>query len=302
MSDIAPRSRVSADVPRRAGVGLKPIHYRTVIETRPDIAFFEVHAENYMGAGGPPHRFLETIRSEYPISVHGVGLSLGSTEGLDREHLERLKRLVERYEPGLVSEHLAWSTHHGEFLSDLLPLPYTPATLACVCEHVEEMQSTLGRQILLENPSTYVRFADSSLAESQFLAAVVQRTGCGLLLDVTNVIVTTTNHGGSAQAYVDALPLGSVEEIHLAGFSVEQDVGGQPLLIDDHGSAVGDDAWSLFRYVLQRCGALATLVEWDNNVPEWPVLLAQARRAETVLHDCSIQAAPGGASRAARMG
>ena len=279
------RSRTCASVPPRAGVGLKPAHYQTVIETRPDIGFFEVHAENYMGAGGPPHRFLEAIRADYPLSVHGVGLSIGSSEALDRDHLERLRQLIARYEPGLVSEHLAWSAYNGLGLSDLLPLPYARNTLACVCAHVDEVQATLGRPILLENPATYVRFADSTLAETEFLAEVAARTGCGLLLDVNNVMVSTTNQGTSPDAYIDAFPMADVEEIHLAGFSEGCDHGDVRLLIDDHGSAVHADVWSLYQRALTRCGAVPALVEWDNNIPRWSVLLAEAQRAEVALRE-----------------
>lgn len=283
MSNGATRSRAAAHIAPRSGVGLKPAHYRTILETRPDIGFFEVHAENYMGAGGPPHRFLEAIRADYPLSVHGVGLSIGSSEALDRAHLARLSRVVTRYEPGLVSEHLAWSTHNGSFLADLLPLPYTHSTLARVCAHVDEVQETLRRQVLIENPSTYVRFAHSTLEETDFLAELAARTGCGLLLDVNNVTVSAVNHGTSPYAYIDAFPVEEVEEIHLAGFSEEGGHDGERLLIDDHGSAVRAEVWLLYRYALHRAGAVPTLVEWDNNIPEWSVLVSQARRAETAL-------------------
>lgn len=285
MSVEAARIRTAATVPPCAGVGLKPVHYSTIIQTRPAIGFFEIHAENYMGAGGPPHRFLEAIRADYPLSVHGVGLSLGSSKELDREHLERLKCVVARYDPGLVSEHLAWSTHRELFLNDLLPLPYTRDTLARVCEHVEEVQRALRRAILLENPATYIRFADSALAETEFLAEVARRTGCGLLLDVNNVMVSTTNHGTSARAYIDAFPIEEVEEIHLAGYSEECGDGNERLLIDDHGSDVREEVWSLYRHALDRRGAVPSLIEWDNNVPEWSVLLSEAQRAELELRD-----------------
>ncbi|MGE3600622.1 MAG: DUF692 domain-containing protein [Dehalococcoidia bacterium] len=277
------RSRAAATIPRRAGIGLKPVHYRTILETRPDVGFFEVHAENYMGAGGPPHRFLEAIRVDYPVSVHGVGLSLGSSEDLDLEHLERLRCVVARYEPGLVSEHLAWSTHRKLFLNDLLPLPYRHETLRRVCEHVDQVQTALRRVILLENPATYVRFTDSVLTETEFLTEVAKRTGCGLLLDINNVVVSTTNHGTSAREYIDAFPMGEVEQIHLAGYAEEPGNGSERLLIDDHGSHVREDVWSLYRYALERRGAVPTLIEWDNNIPEWTVLLSEAQRAEIPL-------------------
>lgn len=302
MNVEAVRSRTAAAVPPCAGVGLKPAHYLTIIETRPAISFFEIHAENYMGAGGPPHRFLEAIRVDYPLSVHGVGLSLGSSEDLDREHLERLRYVVARYEPGLVSEHLAWSTHGEMFLNDLLPLPYTRDTLARVCEHVDEVQAALRRTILLENPATYVRFADSALTETEFLAEVARRTGCGLLLDVNNVTVSSTNHETAARDYIDAFPMEEVEEIHLAGYNEERGDGTARLLIDDHGSQVREEVWSLYRHALDRCGAVPSLIEWDNNVPEWCVLLSEAQRAELELRDRQERATARGGGCAAHMG
>jgi hypothetical protein len=302
MNDSAIPSRVAATIAARAGVGLKPVHYRTIIETRPDVGFFEIHAENYMGAGGPPHRFLESIRADYPLSVHGVGLSIGASEPLDRDHLDRLKRVVARYEPGLVSEHLAWSTHGGSSLNDLLPLPYTRSTLARVCAHIDDVQTVLRRTILLENPSTYVRFAHSTLAETEFLAEVAGRTGCGLLLDVNNVMVSAINHGTSPHAYIDAFPIEEVREIHLAGFNEERGNDEARLLIDDHGSAIRAEVWSLYEYALRRCGAVPTLIEWDNNVPVWPVLLEQAQRAETALRDSLRRSAARVSSHATHVG
>lgn len=285
MNDCVKHSRTGTLIRARGGVSLKPAHYRTILETRPDIGFFEVHAENYMGAGGPAHRFLEAIRADYPLSVHGVGLSIGSSEALDFEHLERLNCVVTRYEPGLVSEHLAWSTHDGLFLNDLLPIPYTRGTLARVCEHVDQVQATLRRRILIENPSTYIRFTQNTLSETEFLAEVVARTGCGLLLDVSNVMVCAVNHGTSPHAYIDAFPIDEVEEIHLAGFSAEGADGNERLLIDDHGSAVRAEVRSLYQYALHRAGAVPTLIEWDNNIPDWSVLLEEAQRTETALRN-----------------
>jgi uncharacterized protein (UPF0276 family) len=286
----------------RAGVGLKPAHHRAVLDTRPDLGFFEIHAENYMGDGGPPHRLLEAVRASYPLSIHGVGLSIGSSDELDREHLERLRRVVSRYEPSLVSEHLAWSRHNGVFLNDLLPIAYTRNTLMRVCAHIDEVQSALSRTILLENPSTYVRFAHDTLAETEFLSEVAARTGCGLLLDVNNVMVCAVNHGTSPHAYIDAFPIEAVEEIHLAGFKEERGRGEHRLLIDDHGSAVHDEVWSLYEYALRRTGAMPTLVEWDNNIPEWPELLQQAQRAEIVLRHHSSPLRIGMSIHAAFMG
>ncbi len=278
-------SRTARAVPSRAGVGLKPAHYRDILGGAPSVGFFEVHAENYMGAGGPPHHFLEAIRARYPISLHGVGLSIGSARPLDRNHLARLRGLVDRYEPGLFSEHLAWSTHDSGYLNDLLPVPYNEESLARVCEHVDQTQSALGSRLLLENPATYVTFADSTIAEVDFLAEVVARTGCGLLLDVNNVQVSAVNHGFDPDKYLDGFPMVHVGEIHLAGFAESRDDAGDRLLIDEHGTPISIDVWSLFRGVIDRIGAKPTLIEWDNNIPVWPVLAGEAARANELLRD-----------------
>lgn len=267
----------------RAGAGLKPAHYATILDDRPDVGWFEVHAENYMGAGGPPHFFLERIRALYPLSVHGVGLSIGSAGGLSRGHLARLKAVVDRYRPFVVSEHLAWSTHDGVFLNDLLPLPYTTSTLDLVVRHVDEAQTFLGRQILIENPSTYLRFDGPQMAETEFLRAVAQRTGCGLLLDVNNVVVSAANHGFDAAGYLAAFPVEHVGEIHLAGHAV-LDGGAEALLVDTHDRAVPCAVWALYRGLIDRIGPRPSLVEWDTDVPAWPVLAAEVARADAVLH------------------
>jgi len=272
--------RVAAPLPARAGVGLKPEHIDLILAERPDIGFFEIHAENYMGDGGPPHRRLEAIRALYPLSLHGVGLSIGSPRPLDKDHLARLAALARRYEPGLFSEHLAWSSHDQGFLNDLLPLPYSEETLATVCAHIDETQEALGRKMLLENPSTYVLFAESTIPETEFLAEIARRTGCGLLLDVNNVEVSATNHGFDPLAYLDAFPLDHVGEIHLAGYAEAEDDAGHPVLIDAHNSPVRPGVWDLFEHVVARIGAKPTLIEWDNDVPEWPTLHAEARRAD----------------------
>ncbi|MDH6230754.1 uncharacterized protein (UPF0276 family) [Mesorhizobium soli] len=272
-----------APVPPRAGVGLKAEHYREIVETNPDIGFFEVHAENYMGAGGPPHRYLTAIRERYPLSLHGVGLSIGADRPLDRDHLRRLQGLIARYEPGLFSEHLAWSSHDAGFLNDLLPLPYTRETLDRVCEHIDAIEEMLGRQMLLENPSTYLAFAESTFSETDFIAEVVRRTGCGLLLDVNNVHVASTNQQWDAEAYIDAYPLAHVQEIHLAGYTREADEAGRPLLIDTHNRPVDEIVWDLFAHVVQRIGPKPTLIEWDADVPTWPELKAEADRAEAIM-------------------
>jgi uncharacterized protein len=287
--------RVAAALPSRAGVGLKPEHIDTILDERPDVGFFEVHAENYMGEGGPPHRRLEAIRALYPLSLHGVGLSIGSPRPLDKAHLARLAKLAERYEPGLFSEHLAWSSHDQGFLNDLLPLPYTEETLALVSAHIDQTQETLRRRMLLENPSTYVLFAESAIPETEFLAAIARRTGCGLLLDINNVEVSATNHGFDPLAYLEAFPLEHVGEIHVAGYAEAEDDAGRRLLIDAHDSPVRPGVWALYETVISRIGSRPTLVEWDNEVPEWPVLYAEARRADR--HAAEAAAAGTGAFR-----
>jgi uncharacterized protein (UPF0276 family) len=284
MSETPPPSpRVASALPNRSGVGLKPEHIDEILRDRPALGFFEVHAENYMGAGGPPHRRLEAIRALYPLSLHGVGLSIGSPKPLDREHLGRLAALARRYQPGLVSEHLAWSSHDAGYLNDLLPLPYTPQTLAAVCAHVDQVQEALGRSMLLENPSTYVIFRESTIAETDFIGEIARRTGCGLLLDVSNVLVSATNHGFDARAYLDAFPLDEVGEIHLAGFAEAEDDAGHRVLIDAHDSPVRDHVWDLYSEVIARRGPAPTLVEWDNDVPQWSVLYDEARRADAAM-------------------
>lgn len=258
-----------------------------ILDTSPEMGFFEVHAENYMGAGGPPHRYLSAIRERYPLSIHGVGLSIGADRPLDRDHLQRLKGLVDRYRPALVSEHLAWSTHDVGFLNDLLPVPYTMEALARVVNHIDEMQEALGRQILLENPSTYLAFAESTLSETDFIAEVVKRSGCALLLDVNNVIVASANQGWDPRAYVEAYPLEHVRQIHLAGHMREVDECGRALLIDTHDRRVDRSVWDLYRHTISRIGPVPTLIEWDANVPGWPVLMAEAARAKRILLEMS---------------
>ncbi len=274
-----PSPRVAARLPNRAGVGFKPEHFDAVMDARPDVGFFEIHAENYMGDGGPPHRRLEAIRARYPLSLHGVGLSIGGPRPLDREHLKRLAALYRRYEPGLFSEHLAWSSHDAGYLDDLLPLPYTQETLGVVCDHIDETQEAVGR-MLLENPSTYVRFAASDIPEAEFLKEIVRRTGCGLLLDVNNVEVQAGNHGFDARAYLEAFPLEAVEEIHLAGYFETHDDSGAELRIDAHDSPVRPRVFALYRDVIARIGAKPTLIEWDNDVPDWATLHDEAKRAD----------------------
>jgi uncharacterized protein (UPF0276 family) len=277
--------RIAAPVPARAGAGLKPEHYHDILDRGPDIGWFEVHPENYMGAGGPPHHFLERVRERYPLSLHGVGLSIGGAAPLNRQHIERLKALITRYEPGLFSEHLAWSTHDDFYFADLLPLPYTEETLAHIVRHVDEVQTALGRQMMIENPSTYIAFHNSDMTEVEFLTELARRSGCGLLLDVNNVFVSAANHAYDPIAYIDSFPVQHVGEIHLAGFAEFRDDAGAPLLIDAHDSTVREVVWALYAQAVARTGPVPALIEWDNNIPTWDVLYAEAMRAERIIKD-----------------
>ena len=264
------------------GIGLRSVHVADVIATRPAVAWLEVHAENYMASGGPTLAALERIRESYPVAIHAVGLSLGSADPLDARHLRRLRALVERIQPALVSDHLSWSSLGGRYVNHLLPLPYTDEALHLVCDHVAQAQNALGRRLLVENPSSYLRFRESPIPEPDFLADVVRRTGCGLLCDVNNVYVSACNLGLDPVAYLDALPVDAVEEFHLAGHSVN-DADGVPVLIDDHGARVAPEVWALFAQVLARSGPRPTLIEWDANIPELSVLVDEARRADAVM-------------------
>jgi uncharacterized protein (UPF0276 family) len=269
--------RVS-DIPAVAGIGLRGPHIAEILATRPAFGWCEVHPENYM-CGGPALSRLQAIRREYPVSLHGVGLSLGSAEGLDVDHLARLKALAEQIEPGLVSEHLAWSVTRGTYLNDLLPLPYTEECLELFCRNVETMQEALGRSILVENPSAYLRFQHSLIPETEFLAEIVRRTGCGLLCDVNNIYVTCTNFGLDPVAYLDALPPAAIGEVHVAGHRRSAHRG-RVVLVDEHGSRMIPPVWALYRQALARFGRVPTLVEWDKQVPELSVLLDEARIAD----------------------
>lgn len=267
----------------RVGTSFKHEHLAAILNDNSHAGFFEVHAENYMGSGGPPHHALTRIRSDYPVSLHGVCMSIGGPQPLDASHLGRFKALIERYEPVLVSEHLAWSTHDTTYFNDLLPLPYTQATLARVADHLDEVQEAIGRPILLENPSSYLVFNESTMSETDFIRALVRRTGCGLLLDVNNVFVSAANLGFSALDYLADYPLEHVGEIHLAGHAEQQDDEGALLLIDSHDGPVADAVWKLFDIVISQCGPIPSLVEWDSTIPEWPVLKAEALAAQAIL-------------------
>jgi uncharacterized protein len=269
-------------IPAKAGIGLRFQHHQAVLDVAPDVAWMEVHTENYMG-GGTPLRYLDAIQRDYPISLHGVGLSLGSAQGLDPAHLERIRRVAERIEPALMSEHIAWSVADGMYLADLLPLPMTEEALGVVCQHVDQMQNHMKRRILVENPSTYLRFRHSSIPEWEFMTAVAQRTGCGILCDVNNIYVSAHNHGWDASAYLAALPRTAIGEIHLAGHSVRSLPDGGTLRIDDHGSHVIAQVWALYREALALFGPVPTLIEWDTDVPPLDVLLGEAAQAGAFL-------------------
>lgn len=277
-------------LPNAAGVGYKPQHFSEILEDAGTVTWLEIHAENYMGDGGRPLAQLRHLSEQFPISVHGVGLSIGGEGRLDPEHLDRLKQLIGWLKPASFSEHLAWSTHDSHFFNDLLPLPYTDATLTRICDHIDEVQNTVGQQMLLENPSSYLAFAESTWEEPAFLREIAQRTGCGLLLDVNNVFVSATNLGYAPQAYIDAYPLDLVGEIHLGGHDEDEDDHGHPLLIDSHGREVVDPVWGLLDYTLDRSGPRPLLVEWDTDVPDWPTLEAEAARATSALAQSRIAA------------
>jgi len=265
-------------IPAEAGIGLRFPHHQAVLETKPSVAWLEIHTENYM-TGGPPRRYLDAIRRDYPISCHGVGLSLGSAEGLDKAHLARVCETIDRVEPALVSEHLSWSAVDGIYLGDLLPLPMTEEALDIARRNVDAVQTALKRQILVENPSSYLRYRHSTIPEWEFLGELAARTGCGILCDVNNIYVSAHNHGWDAIVYLDALPIGSIGEIHLAGHSVRTLENGRTVLIDDHGSRVIPEVWALYEQALKRFGAVPSLIEWDTDVPALDVLLDEAAGA-----------------------
>jgi uncharacterized protein len=271
-------------IPAQAGVGLRFRHHREVLDARPAAAWFEVHTENYMGGGSAPAA-LDAIRRDYPLSLHGTGLSLGSAAGLDPAHLSRVREVVERVQPGLVSEHLSFSVAAGNYLADLLPLPMTEEALGVVCRNVAQVQDCLKRAILVENPSTYLRFRHSTIPEWEFLAEVAQRTGCGILCDVNNIYVSARNHGWRASTYLAALPPRAVGEIHLAGHSVRQLDDTRTIHVDDHGSRVAPEVWALYAEALERFGPVPTLIEWDTDVPPMAVLLEEAGQATATIEE-----------------
>ncbi len=278
-------------IPARAGIGLRADHYDAVLETQPPVGWLEVHSENYFGAGGKPLKVLERVRADYPLSLHGVGLSVGSTDPLDQRHLTALKNLIRRFEPALVSEHLSWGSVDGRHFNDLLPLPYTEEALDHFSERVIAVQDFLGQQILIENPSSYLHYVESVIPEWEFLAEVARRSGCGVLLDVNNIYVSARNHGFDASAYLRAIPIALVQEIHLAGFVVNRFDDGE-ILIDTHSQPVCPAVWTLYRQAVQRFGPVPTLIEWDTDLPALAVLVAEAEQADAIaLEECHAKAA-----------
>lgn len=269
-------------IPAASGIGLRAQHYREVLDTKPEIGWLEVHSENYFGSGGAPLHFLEQIRGDYPISLHGVGLSIGSTDTLNYPHLDKLKVLIKHFEPGLVSEHLSWGSVNGQYFNDLLPIPYTEEALCHVVERILKVQEYLGRQILIENVSSYLEYEKSSIPEWEFIVETAQRTGCGILLDVNNIYVNAVNHGFDPRLYLNAIPSTVVGEIHLAGFTVNR-VNDQEILIDTHSRPVAPKVWDLYRLAIQRFGAVPTLIEWDSELPPLGVLLSEASKAQQIL-------------------
>lgn len=274
--------RPHGPIPPRGGIGLRAAHYRELVERRPPLAFVEVHSENYFGVGGTPHYFLEQARAHYPLSLHGVGLSLGSSDPLNLEHLRKLKTLIQRFEPALVSDHLSWSSVGGVFLNDLLPLPYTEETLAHFSTRVAQAQDYLGRELLIENPSSYLQYTESAIPEWEFLAEVARTSGCGLLLDVNNIYVSSQNHGFDAHRYLQALPAAAIREIHLAGYTVNRYPEGE-MLIDSHNALVSEPVWELYAHTIRQLGPRPTLIEWDTDLPPLDTLIGQANLADAIL-------------------
>ncbi len=282
-----PKALFPDPIPARAGIGLRAEHYSQILEQRPDVGFVEAHSENYFGQGGAPHQWLGRIREHYSLSLHGVGLSLGSVDPIDAVHLNHLKSLVQRYQPSLVSDHLSWCSVNGTYLNDLLPLPYTEEALAHISTRIEQVQNQLQETISIENVSSYLRFEHSTIPEWEFIVEVARRSGCRILLDVNNVYVNACNHGFDPLRYVDYIPGELVSEIHVAGHAVNRHKG-RAILIDDHGSRVSDSVWSLYAVALNRFGPVATLIEWDTNIPDLDVLVQQAHHADQILENINV--------------
>jgi uncharacterized protein len=283
MTAVVHTATATAPIPATAGIGLRSAHHRHVLTERPHVAWFEVHTENFFAAGGPQPAFLERVRNDYPLSLHGVGLSLGSTDPLDRKHLTNLKRVADRFHPAFVSEHLSWSSINGQFINDLLPLPYTEEALLHFSDRVSYVQDFLGRTVLIENPSSYLAFTHSTIPEWEFLTALSHRSGCTILLDINNIYVSAHNHGFDALDYLAGVPANRVAQFHLAGHSAQVARDGQTLLIDTHDARVSDGVWELFAAAVRRYGARPTLIEWDANLPPFDILADEARLADRIL-------------------
>ena len=277
----APGGLGPSTIPAQAGIGLRPPHYIEILETRPPVGWLEAHSENYFGAGCKLLYYLEQIRAHYPLSLHGVGLSLGSTDVLNTQHLDRLKALIQRFEPALVSEHLSWSSIGGRYLNDLLPLPYTEEALAHLVRRVSQVQESLGRQLLIENVSSYLQYTESTIPEWEFITPLIERSGCGLLLDVNNIYVSACNHGFDPGIYLQTIPPAAVQEIHLAGFTINRFEDGE-MLIDTHNQRVYPQVWALYRQAVRRVGSIPTLIEWDTDLPTLDVLVDEARQADRI--------------------
>ncbi len=288
MENSGSQNRFRSWLPELGGLCLKPQHYQDILQNLPCVGWFEVHAENYLGDGGAPLHYLEKIREHYELSVHGVGLSIGSAQGINEQHLARVANMVERFQPASFSEHLAWSTHDNQFYSDLLPVPYNKEVEELVCQHINQIQDRLKRQMLLENPSNYLTMENSTQEETHMLSNIVKNTGCGLLLDVNNVYISAHNCGYNALDYISSLPLSEVGEIHLAGHATDTAVSDEPLLIDTHDRQVSDPVWKLYEATLGLTGAKPTLIEWDADVPEWTVFLSELGRANKLLERAAV--------------
>lgn len=284
MPDISAHNVTSSGLSDPVGIGLRSPHYQEILDTPPEIGWFEIHPENYF-CGGIHKYFLDQISERYPLSMHAVGLSLGADQDVDGSHLRALKDLVDRYDPFLVSDHIAWSASGNAHLNDLLPLPYTEESLARICKNIGQVQDTVERNILVENPSTYISFKDNDMSEAAFMNAVCETTGACMILDVNNIYVQSHNHGLDPYKYIDVIDARHVGEIHLAGH-IEKPVGQHKILVDTHNQRVCDDVWNLYKYVVQKCGTIPTLIEWDQDFPSLQVLSDEAAKARKILGKC----------------
>jgi uncharacterized protein (UPF0276 family) len=282
--------RPEMNIPLRAGIGLRAEHFEDVLEQKPDVGWFEAHSENYFGlgnsglkksGGSKPFEYLERVRNSYPVSLHGVGLSVGSTDPLNQQHLNNLKNLINRIEPGLVSEHLSWGSVNDQYFNDLLPMPYTEESLSYMVQRVDEVQEFLGRQILIENVSSYLEYKDSTIPEWEFVSELSQQSGCAILLDVNNVYVNAMNHSFDAEQFIQCIPVNGVKEIHLAGHTVK-DIDDGVIRLDTHDHLVCDEVWDLYRLAVNRFGAVPALIEWDKDLPKLDVLVAEAKHADQI--------------------